>query len=54
MGRITEVVVLEISEPSKIRELYRAIKEIPETEQEKNANKRQEVEEERMAMGGNF
>ena len=27
---------------------------IPETEKEKNAKKRQEAEEERMAMGGNF
>ena len=51
MGRITEVAVLKINERNKIRELYRAIGEIPETEKEKNANKRQEVEAGWKAMG---
>ena len=50
--RITEVAVLKINEASKIRELYRAIGEIPETEKERNAGKRQEVEEEWNAMWG--
>ena len=52
VGRITEVAVLEINETNKIRELYRGIGEIPETEKEKDANKRQEVENGWAAMGG--
>ena len=40
VGRFTEVAVLKINETNKIRELCRAICEIPETEQEKDANKR--------------
>ena len=37
--RITEVAVLKINEAGKIRERYRAIGEIPETEKERNVNK---------------
>ena len=51
MGRIAEVAVLKINETSKIRELYRAIGEIPETEKERMVNKRQEVEAGWKAMG---
>ena len=49
-GRITEVAVLGINESGKIREIYRAIGEIPETEKERNVNKMQEVGEEWEAM----
>ena len=50
-GRITEVAVLKINEANKIRELYRRIGEIPETEKEKEVGKRGEMEEEWEAMG---
>ena len=50
--RITEVAVSGINEATKIRELYRALCEIPETEKEKDANKMEEVEKEWEAMGG--
>ena len=49
---ITEVAVLEFNESVKIRELYRAIGEIPETERwrlENEAGNRKEWED----MGGN-
>ena len=52
MGRIAEVAVFKNNETGEIRELYRAIGGIPETEKERNANKRQEVEEEWESMGG--
>ena len=47
---ITEAAVLEISETNKIRELYRAISEIPETEKEKELKVKQEVAKEWEAM----
>ena len=51
VGRFTEVAVLKINETNKIRERYRALCEIPETEKEKDVNKRQEVGKEWEAMG---
>ena len=52
VGRITEVAVLKINETDKIREHYRAIGGIPETEKERKVNKSQEVEgEEWKGMG---
>ena len=38
---ITEAAVLKISETNKIRDLYRAISEIPETAKEKELEEKQ-------------
>ena len=54
VGRITEVTVLQINETGEIRELYRTLGEIPETEKEKEVHQRREVEAECEAMGGIF
>ena len=50
-NRITEIATLKINESDGIKELYRGISEIPETEKEKNVKGRQKVEEEWKAMG---
>ena len=42
-GSITEAAVLEINEANKIRELCRALCDIPETEKGKNRNRRKKV-----------
>ena len=51
VDRIAELSTSGIDEMNKIKELYRAISEIPETEKEKNVRERQKVEEEWKAMG---
>ena len=43
---IAEEAVLKVKEANKIRELYRILNEIPETEKEKELRIRQEVEKE--------
>ena len=47
---ITESEVFEINETNKIRELYRTLCEIPETEKEKDTKAKQEVAKEWEAM----
>ena len=49
-NRVTDLATLKINEKNKIKELYRAISEIPATEKEKNVRKSQKVEEEWKAM----
>ena len=49
-NRITELATLKLRETNKIKELYRGVSEIPETEKEKNVRERHKVEEEWKAM----